>query len=144
MRRYIGHTTIGGEIAADVFGSFGISTIFPEPLFGNFIGNHFGDGGAVHPHTDPAPHGFHHVRCNIAVEMPEFGGMPVNNGVIDTVHTGDVWITFASIEKHWSTPMRGGQRVTLSLGALVPAVEAEAAYDRILKYTPAGWTNIIT
>lgn len=130
-RRFISHSQVGVDIIDEVFSLFGINSIKPEPLFGTFIGNHFLDGAAVQPHNDPAPIGFHHVRCNIAIEMPVSGGNPVNNGVEKSVDRGDIWICFASIDKHWSTPIMGGQRIILSLGALVEKTLAERVYHEL-------------
>lgn len=130
-RRFIGHTPIGNDITNEVFSLFGINKIQPEPMFGNFIGNHYLDAAAVHLHKDPAPKGFHHVRCNIAIEMPSQGGHPILDGKTIEIESGDIWICFASIEAHSSTPIKGGQRVTLSLGALVEQSLAEEIYGRI-------------
>jgi len=44
---------------------------------------------------------------------------------------GDMWICFASIEEHSTTPILGGERLVLSIGALVKADEAQAVYDGI-------------
>jgi hypothetical protein len=51
-----------------------------EPIFKNFIGNHFKDDAFVHPHTDPAPNGFVHTRCNLMLKKPLKGGNPILDG----------------------------------------------------------------
>lgn len=103
-------------------------------MFGNFLGNHYLDGAAVHEHTDPAPLGYHHVRCNIALEMPVQGGHPILEGKLIEIKRNDIWICFASIEKHSSAPMTGGERLTLSIGALVEKSTAELIYKAINNY----------
>ena len=127
-RRFASHVHIDNNFTKKIFSLFGIDIIHPEPLFGNFIGNHFLNGAAVHEHTDPGTPGFHHVRCNLALQMPTQGGHPVLNQKITQIYQNDIWICFASIEKHSSTEIADGQRLTLSLGALVEKQKAENVY----------------
>jgi hypothetical protein len=54
----------------EAFAEFGLKPHCIEPKFKNFIGNHFKDGAAVHEHTDEAPEGFVHTRCNLMLKKP--------------------------------------------------------------------------
>lgn len=130
-RQYLSHVNIPREVSTKVFARFGIDDYLDEPMFGNFIGLHNLDGAAVHPHTDPAPIGYHHVRCNLAIEMSVHGGYPVLDGDILPVRQGFAWICFASIEQHGSTPIEGGRRIVLSLGGLVEKSLAEHIFNQI-------------
>lgn len=102
------------------FAAFGFEFLQPEPLFRNFIGEHFLDGAHTHEHQDPSPEGFIHVRVNWMVKKPKSGGDPVINGKIISVDEGDLWVCFSSEERHASTPICGGIRKICSFGALVP------------------------
>jgi hypothetical protein len=130
-RRFAEHIHIDESFKKEVFAEFGIDEIIDEPMFGNFVGNHYLDGAFVHQHKDGAPEGYHHVRCNIALEMPEEGGCPILDEKTVTVSKGDIWICFASIERHSSTPIRNGQRLVLSLGSLVRKELAESVYQKL-------------
>lgn len=116
-RRFAPHQD--APMAADAFAAFGLVIDMQEPMFGNLVGNHFQDGAAVHPHKDPAPQGFAHVRCNWMLKKPQRGGNPVLDGEEFDVFEGDLWICIASQERHWSTPIFGGERLTYSFGALI-------------------------
>lgn len=76
----------------------------------------------MHPHIDEAPFGMEHVRVNIMARKPDFGGNPVIAGVELNVNEGSAWLCMASKYVHASTPIKGGERVVLSFGALVPCV----------------------
>jgi hypothetical protein len=116
-RRYL--SVEGLPFRDEAFAAFGLSQIHEEPQFKNFIGNHYLDKAATHPHTDPAPEGFAHVRVNWMLKKPERGGNPILGGREVEVGEGDLWICFASEELHASTPIFGGQRLICSFGALV-------------------------
>lgn len=130
-RRFMRHVPIDRALVASAFSQFGIDTLYEEPIFGNFIGNNYADGAFVHSHKDPAPEGFHHVRCNLALEMPIVGGNPLLDGKEIEVKRGDMWICFASIEEHSTTPILGGERLVLSMGALVEEGTANKVYETI-------------
>lgn len=130
-RRFVKHVDVPDDIADIIFAKFGLRRAKAEPLFGNFLGNHHLDGAFVHNHTDPAPFGFEHVRCNIALEMPEEGGLPVLDHKVLDVKRGDAWVCFASMELHGSTPTKGGQRLIASIGALVDNTEAANAFSAL-------------
>ena len=114
----------------EAFFEFGLDPIDVEPIFKNLTGNHFQDGAFVHPHTDPAPDGFVHTRCNLMLKKPKEGGNPVLDGEELDIEEGDLWLCLASIELHSSTPIKGGERLIFSFGGLVPVEQIEAIVER--------------
>ena len=104
----------------EAFMEFGLKPVEVEPIFKNLTGNHYQDGAFVHPHTDPAPDGFVHTRCNLMLKKPKEGGNPVLDGEELVVEEGDLWLCIASMELHSSTPIKGGERLVFSFGGLVP------------------------
>lgn len=116
-RRYISHTeTPFAEVA---FKSYNICMDAPEPLYGHMICNNFNDGAFVHQHIDTAPLGFAHVRCNWMIKKPPIGGDAILDDEIVLLEEGDLWLCIASIERHGTTPISGGERLIYSFGALV-------------------------
>jgi hypothetical protein len=105
---------------AEAFDAFGLNPTIVEPIYKNFTGHHYADGARTGAHTDEAPEGFTHVRCNVLVKLPLQGGLPFINGEILPVELNDLWLCLASEESHGSTPIAGGDRVIFSYGALVP------------------------
>lgn len=116
---------------SDAFAAFGLTNLFPEPMFLNFIGNHFEDGAFTHVHRDLAPPEYVHVRANWMIKKPPIGGDPVIDGKVISVAEGDLWISFASEEHHGSTPISGGERLICSFGALVPKSEAVSVMEQV-------------
>jgi hypothetical protein len=116
-RRFVSHTKT--PLAEVAFDSFGLHMDAPEPMSGHFIGNNYAEGAFVHQHTDPAPEGFAHVRCNWMVKKPPVGGDPILDGEVVPVVEGDLWLCIASMERHGTTPIAGGERLIYSFGALV-------------------------
>jgi hypothetical protein len=104
----------------DAFSEFNLKPSFVEPIFKNFIGNHFKDDAFVHSHIDSAPDGFVHARCNLMLKKPTKGGNPILDGEEINVEQNDLWLCLASLEKHSSTPIEGGERLVFSFGGLVP------------------------
>jgi hypothetical protein len=104
----------------EAFAEFGLTPVCVEPLLKNVTGNHFQDGAFVQPHTDPAPDGMVHTRCNLMIRKPIKGGNPVLDGEEIEVEEGDLWLCIASMELHSSTPIMGGERLIFSFGGLVP------------------------
>ena len=90
-----------------------------EPTFKNLIGNNYLDGAYVHEHTDQAPNGYVHARCNLMIKKPNIGGNPIIDGEEFNIEVNDLWLCLASLEKHSSTPIHGGERLIFSFGALV-------------------------
>jgi hypothetical protein len=117
-RRFLSHED--APFRDEAFAAFGITETMREPQFRNFVGNHYADGAATHAHKDGAPVGYVHTRCNWMVKKPISGGDPILDGVVELVEEGDLWICFASLEVHGSTPIAGGERLIQSFGALVP------------------------
>lgn len=124
-RRFLPHDNAAFRVEA--FSAFGMSDLTDEPMFKNFIGNHFEDGARVHEHSDPAPTGYIHARCNWMVKKPQIGGDPVIDGELIPIEEGDLWLCLASHERHSSTPIYGGERVVYSFGALVQVKEVKRA-----------------
>ena len=122
-RKYLPHDN--APFRAEAFAAFGITELNPEPRFKNFIGNHYADGAFTHTHSDPAPQGFVHTRCNWMIKKPPVGGDPVLDGEVVAVEQGDLWICLASAEIHGSTPIAGGERLICSFGALVPVAQIQ-------------------
>lgn len=114
----------------EAFAEFGLKPTEVEPLFKNLTGNHFQDGAFVHPHTDPAPEGMVHTRCNLMLKKPKEGGNPVLDGEELDIEEGDLWLCLASMELHSSTPIKGGERLIFSFGGLVPIEQIEAIVKR--------------
>jgi hypothetical protein len=104
----------------EAFAEFGLKPHCLEPIFKNFIGNHFKDGATVHEHTDEAPEGFVHTRCNLMLKKPIKGGNPILDGEEIKIDKNDLWLCLASLEKHYTTPIEGGERLIFSFGGLVP------------------------
>jgi hypothetical protein len=116
-RRYLSHED--APFRTEAFTAFGITEFYPEPFYKNFIGNHYLDGAFTHEHSDTAPEGFAHVRCNWMVKKPPVGGDPILDGEVVSVEEGDLWLCIASMERHGTTPIAGGERLIYSFGALV-------------------------
>jgi hypothetical protein len=103
------------------FAQFGLTTLLPEPSFGIFTGHHYLNGAHTHMHKDPiTKQGYAHVRCNVMLKKPLEGGNPVLDGKELEVNKNDLWICFSSMETHGSVPIKGGERLIISFGALVP------------------------
>jgi hypothetical protein len=103
----------------EAFNEFGLVPNYIEPMYKNMVGNHFLDGAFVQEHTDQAPEGYVHTRCNLMIKKPNKGGNPILDGEEIDVEVNDLWLCLASLEKHASTPILGGERLIYSFGALV-------------------------
>lgn len=91
----------------------------PEPMFGWYL-SIISDGGAVHPHMDPAPPNMRHLRCNIFLQVPESGGLPFIERRPVAVRERTLLCFFPSERRHSSQPAGGDrQRIILSFGYLV-------------------------
>jgi hypothetical protein len=53
------------------------------------------------------------------LKKPLKGGNPVLDGEEIQVDQNDLWLCLASLEKHRTTPIEGGERLIFSFGALV-------------------------
>jgi len=110
----------------EAFSEFGLKPVSVEPIFKNLNGNHFQDGAFVHPHTDPAPPGLVHTRCNVMLKKPQEGGNPIIDEEELNIREKDLWLCLASLEIHSSTPVKGGERIIFSFGGLVPVEQIDA------------------
>lgn len=110
------------KFRTEAFYAFGIFELREEPMFKNFIGNHYLDGVFTHYHKDVSPEGFVHVRCNWLIKKPLIGGNPIISNKEIHTDVGDLWLCFASKEVHATTPILNGERVVCSFGALVPEI----------------------
>lgn len=113
---------------ADAFAAFSLVPHCVEPQYKVFTGVHFAAGAFTHHHTDPAPPGFVHVRCNVMLRKPQQGGNPIIDGETFEVSEGDLWLVLASLEVHGSEPVYGTRRIIKSFGGLVP----QASINKII------------
>lgn len=125
-RRFLSHEN--SPFRTEAFAAFGITDLYPEPQFKNFIGNHYLDGAFTHAHTDRAPDGFVHTRCNWMLKKPPVGGDPVLDDEVVKVEPGDLWLCLASMEQHGSTPIADGERLICSFGALVSSGQIHSLF----------------
>jgi hypothetical protein len=109
----------------DAFSAFGLNLKYREPQFQIFTGIHYLAGACTHIHQDEATDGYVHVRCNVMLEKPDCGGLPIINETVLDVEVGDLWIVFASLEKHGSTQISQPTRVIKSFGGLFPKYEIQ-------------------
>jgi hypothetical protein len=98
----------------------GVSDEDKENDFGWFLGS-IGDGGFIHEHQDKAPHGCRHLRCNLYVQLPDSGGEPVIEGVLQPFEEGTLLCFFPNEQRHGARRVYGPQRrITCSFGYVVP------------------------
>lgn len=91
-----------------------------EPVLTNYL-SIIQASGAVHPHTDSAPPGTRHLRCNLFLQLPDAGGRPIIGGLPFDVAERTLLCFFPSSSLHSSEPAAGlRRRVLLSFGLLVP------------------------
>ena len=91
-----------------------------EPVLTNYL-SIISASGAVHPHTDSAPAGTRHLRCNLFLQLPDAGGRPIIGGTAFDVAERCLLCFFPSSSLHASEPALGPRkRVLLSFGLLVP------------------------
>ena len=114
------------ELLSKAFAEFGLAPKYVEPKYKVFTGNHYLDGAFTHKHKDPTLSGYVHARCNLMIKKPAEGGNPVIDDVEISVEVGDLWLCLASEEYHQSTPIKGGERIIMSFGGLVPVEQFKA------------------
>lgn len=91
-----------------------------EPIFGWYL-SIISHGGAVHPHIDPTPEGRRHLRCNLFLQLPESGGLPIIRGQAVPMTERSLLAFFPSEEGHSSQGVRGARtRIICSFGYLTP------------------------
>ena len=108
---------------SEAFAAFGLVPNSVEPQFQNMTANHYLDGAFTHEHQDYAPDGLVHVRCNVMLRKPLIGGNPIIDGERIEVGENDLWLCLASLERHASEPIQGGERLMFSFGGLVPLTQ---------------------
>jgi len=92
----------------------------PEPIFGWYL-SIISEGGAVHSHIDPAPAGARHLRCNLFLQLPHEGGLPLIMGTPIPVRERSLLAFFPSEERHASQAVAGDRwRIICSFGYLTP------------------------
>ena len=107
------------ETRRRVQGALGVNDEDCDPEVG-WILSRIGNGGFVHPHRDPVPDGFRHLRCNLFIQTPLGGGVPVIDSVPQPFEERMLLCFFASERRHWSTPVEGDRaRIMCSFGYLV-------------------------
>lgn len=105
---------------SEAFAEFGLISTSVEPIWQNMTENNYKDGAFVQKHIDYAPEGLVHTRCNVMLKKPFIGGNPILNDEEIEVEEGDLWLCLASLEKHGTTPIYGGERLIFSFGGLIP------------------------
>jgi hypothetical protein len=119
------------EIRKDSFSRLGIDIFEEEPIYGIFLSVNT-SGGSIQEHTDPTIEGHDHFRLNYMVSKPDFGGMPVIDGVPYSIKNLESWINIASEWKHRSTPVIGSSpRIVLSLGAYVKKETVQSVFNSL-------------
>jgi hypothetical protein len=114
------------ELWKKAFNEFNLIPSQIEPMYENFLGNHFIEGASVQIHKDDAPNGFVHTRCNLLLKKPLKGGNPIIDGEEINLEENDLWLVLSSLEYHGSTPIQTGERFIFSFGGLVPMKQIES------------------
>jgi hypothetical protein len=79
------------------------------------------EGSWIESHRDPTPPGTRQLRCNLFLQLPESGGLPIIEHAPMEVAAGTLLAFFASELGHSSQPVEGGrQRILISYGYTVP------------------------
>jgi hypothetical protein len=91
-----------------------------EPNYGWYLS--IADAGSwIDSHRDPTPPGTRQLRCNLFLQLPTSGGLPIIERAPMEVKAGTLLAFFASELGHSSQPVEGKrQRVLLSYGYTVP------------------------
>ena len=85
-------------------------------VYGDYIG-YITNGGKIHYHNDPTILGYHHIRFNLFLSLPEKGGFPIYNGITIPVKVGDYVRCNSSEEYHECEMVEGNTpRITISYG----------------------------
>lgn len=110
------HVSIGKRLTA----ALGLpKNIRPEAKLGWYL-SIIQEGGNVHPHRDGAPFGNRHLRCNLFVQLPHAGGLPVVGGKRCEVAECDMLAFFPSEQEHYSDLVGGAkERIICSYGFTV-------------------------
>lgn len=122
-------------IRARVVARLGLDGLDEDPYKGSFL-TYLLPGGRVHEHRDRRieldGRGVSVLRCNVLLERPEGGGMPVIGGQELDVPERGAWAFYPTELVHAATPVSGDRhRVTLSFGFLVHPHEFSARHFRV-------------
>lgn len=78
-------------------------------------------GSWIHQHRDATPPGTQILRCNLFLQVPTRGGLPIIEGAPFEVTDGTLLAFLSSELSHWSQPVEGRKRrIILSFGYTVP------------------------
>lgn len=87
--------------------------------FGDLI-SYIENGGKVHRHIDPTIKNYDHCRYNVFLSIPEKGGMPIYNNVIQNVSEGEYIKCLSSSVYHESQEVYGNKpRIMISYGFFI-------------------------
>lgn len=101
-----------------------------DPTFGDSV-SYMTNGGELHPHTDPPHDGKEHIRFNVYVQLPEYGGRPIYAGVKHNLREKQYICCRSSMDLHSVTKCVGSRiRIMVSFGFIIPRKEiGEIIYD---------------
>jgi hypothetical protein len=75
----------------------------------------------VHEHIDRATADTRHLRCNLFLQLPDEGGLPIIEGQLFVVSERSVLAFFSNEKMHASQSVGSSKwRIILSFGYLVP------------------------
>tara|TARA_R110000796_G_scaffold103388_1_gene212670 strand:- start:1068 stop:1556 length:489 start_codon:yes stop_codon:yes gene_type:complete len=114
----------------EAFKQFNLFPVREDPFYGTLLMNHYLDGSFTHPHQDNAEEGYAHIRANVMIKKPKYGGDIIIDNKFHLVEINDLWLVIASMEKHASMPIKDGERLIYSFGASIKKEEIE----KIIKY----------
>ena len=107
------------ELNEELFKSFGITKYKKEKRIGSTVFWHYLDGTYSQLHKDTIEPNYYHVRCNVMLKKPMFGGDAIIDNTVYKLNKHDAWIVIASEELHGSSPISGGDRIIYSTGAIL-------------------------
>lgn len=90
-----------------------------EPIFKDMV-TFIEKNGFIHDHIDPTQNGYKHVRFNLFLSKPDFGGEPIYGGNILNIEEGEYIKYEVDSIHHSSKPVLGNKpRITISYGILI-------------------------
>lgn len=110
------------QLRAVVADALGLKGAVIEPIFRSYL-SIIAPGGQIHPHTDRAAPGCRHLRCNLFLELPASGGLPVVDEAAYAVAARSLLYFTPDRHVHWCEKVGPGARVILSYGYLVPPAD---------------------
>ena len=76
--------------------------------------------GFIHRHSDPNMGEYIHTRFNVFLQVPAEGAKTYYGGELVDAKEGHYTMCRSGLDQHWSDPVEGVPRITLSFGFLVP------------------------